>query len=492
MSTAIKLTDYFKDKLKKDEEVGKSTLSAALPALGAQVVGNNTTPKLTDALKITTPTMTNPGTVNTQLLTGGANPTPNINADVLNLKFTPIASGNNTNTTAVIDNMPKYTDALGNSYSPTYTEPSTGDSSTGDSTYTENEIVTSAEPMTFEEYILSVKSKADDQYKRDILNAKNAYEQSKSAYGAQAAALGNMGLTGSGYSDYLDSKAYGQMQADKNAAARTREDTKLATDAQYMDYFKQQESNKQNAYTSLYSAIDYNTTEADIDALGAAYGLSSEQIANLKKAREDRVIAALDAASDYTVADLKRLLGENHPRYKEYFAKMADNAGLSEASFYTDDGLEEPETALQVINDAIARGADKDTLMGYYNKLYTIGTTASDGGTVKLTDKGSAFKAAKEGDNYKLVYTGPNGNEVVFKVQNGGKVEASDEDKGVLTLSKTVTDNTVFYYNGKLYLKHGEGVYRVEGRPLNTDDYNSLLKAFENDLKQTKNTNKES
>ena len=490
MSATVKLTDYFKDKLKKDEEVGKSTLSGALPALGAQVVGNNTTPKLTDALKITTPTMTNPGTVNTELLAGGANPTPNINADVLNLKFTPIASGNNTNTTAVVDNMPKYTDALGNSYSPTYTEFSTGDSSTGDSTYTENEIVTSAEPMSFEEYILSLKSKADDQYKRDILNAKNAYEQSKSAYGAQAAALGNMGLTGSGYSDYLDSRAYGQMQADKNAAARTREDTKLAADAQYMDYFNQQQTNKQNAYTTLLGNISYATTEADIDNSGKAYGLSADEINTLKQTRLDRIKAYLDN-NNYDANVLKTLFPNGGAEYDAYYKKMQDDFGnFDESWIYDENGnLISKQSALEKIDAMSAAGFTPEQIATAKEKIeaaYAI----SNGGNV-------TFKKDNAVDNGPYENTGRKGNNITLKDADGNKYrveyDGTEGDKAVNTAAKNrgLKENDVFMYDNKVYVIIGGKCYGLQKRTNSTNAWNGSWNSLVAKLKETTKSSEE-
>ena len=411
---------------------------------------------------------------------------PKINADSFAVGgnkadiYTPVMDTipNPTNTTPDIT----FTSALdsGIKTSGTDTAVPSGGANTVKSNNNATETPVTAEPMSFEEYILSLKSKADDQYKRDILNAKNAYEQSKSAYGAQAAALGNMGLTGSGYSDYLDSKAYGQMQADKNAAARTREDTKLAADAQYMDYFNQQEANRTNAFTTLYSAIDQTTSEADIDALAKAYGLSEEQIASLKAARNSRVNAWL-TENGYDKNTLDQLFPNGGAEYDAYYQKLKDKSeevfkNTSAADF---SGMTSAESQ-ELIDEFKANGIDVTTLQKEKDKLYNVGLQA-DGGGVKYENTGSAFKPDKKGDNFKVVNTNSAGEKHAFKVENGGKVSEEDPDAAVLNVSNSVSDNQVFYYNGSLYLMYKSNVYRVVGRN-NPEEYNALLSLFEKDF----------
>lgn len=350
--------------------------------------------------------------------------------------------------------------------------------------------VTVTEPLSFEEYILSLKSKADDQYKRDILNAQNTYDQSKSAYGTKAASLSNMGLTGSGYSDYLDSRAYGQMQADKNAAIRTRDETKLAADTRFMDYLNQQETNKTNMFNSLYDNAG-NFSNADIDNLAAINGLSTEQVAALKAGRREKVISALDAAiadgTGYSKADLDRVFDQNVPEekalYDAYLTKLKDSTGkINDRSFYEKDAnnndvLMDSSKALEMISALEANGVDTTEAKKIYNQYYKIGLHANGGG-VKYTSKGSSFKPEKIGDNFKVVNTDSAGNERTFKVENGGKV---GENEPVLKVSTGVSDNQVFYYNGAIYLKYGGSVYKINSRS-NPDEYNHLLDLFKKDF----------
>jgi hypothetical protein len=70
------------------------------------------------------------------------------------------------------------------------------------------------------------------QRERDMVDAANAYEKNKATYGTRAESLADMGLTGGGYSDYLDSQAYAAQRGDVQAAiARQTESNRLATNA---------------------------------------------------------------------------------------------------------------------------------------------------------------------------------------------------------------------------------------------------------------------
>ena len=59
---------------------------------------------------------------------------------------------------------------------------------------------------------------AEEERQRSIIDARSSYEQNKASYGANAEALASMGLTGSGYSDYIDSQAYAAQRAENQAA----------------------------------------------------------------------------------------------------------------------------------------------------------------------------------------------------------------------------------------------------------------------------------
>jgi hypothetical protein len=86
-------------------------------------------------------------------------------------------------------------------------------------------------PMTYESWINEQKQIEDQKYsnalkeaekyrERAAADAQASYLQNMSTYGVNAETMAKMGLTGGGYSDYLNSKAYAQQRADMQAAEK--------------------------------------------------------------------------------------------------------------------------------------------------------------------------------------------------------------------------------------------------------------------------------
>lgn len=110
---------------------------------------------------------------------------------------------------------------------------------------------------------VAAEQRADVERERGVVDARSSYEQNKASYGANAEAMGSMGLAGSGYSDYLNSKAYAQQRAETQAAnaqadaskreARYTEDqARLQADS---DYY-QNKYNAEQAYSDRKYEID--------------------------------------------------------------------------------------------------------------------------------------------------------------------------------------------------------------------------------------------
>ena len=179
--------------------------------------------------------------------------------------------------------------------------------------------------MSYEDYINEMKKgyqeqldaankQAEQTKARAMANAENAYAQNKATYGTNAETLAQMGLTGGGYSDYLQAQAYAQKRADAQAASAqeiasksnnqatyqqyiTAMNEKLAEKALYEEQLEEQrkyneqqtkaESDREytkNIYNTLWSAVqNTNTTYTpeSIKALGEKAGLSNEDITTL-------------------------------------------------------------------------------------------------------------------------------------------------------------------------------------------------------------------
>lgn len=289
---------------------------------------------------------------------------------------------------------------------------------------TKNEPTSTETPkMDFEQWYQNTKKNAETDRQKAVVNARNNYEHSLSAYGSNAAKLGNMGLTDSGYTKYLDSQAYAQMRADQNAAAATKAATIADADAKYTEYLDTQETTRKNAYSSILSEID-NYTDAQIDALGKQFGFSSPEISALKTARTDAI------------------------------KQEASTAGVE--SFKDDDGNLKPKNEVQAEIDRLtAAGVDTANVQKTFDSLYKVYTKDS---ITFNQDGGLMERAGTKGNNISLTGRG----DKKYRVQYSGE----KGDANVKAVAQNLPANTVFMYNGVVYLKYSNGeCYGIEARP---------------------------
>lgn len=155
---------------------------------------------------------------------------------------------------------------------------------------------------------------AESERERAVIDARSSYEQNKATYGANAEQLAAMGLSGSGYSDYLNQQAYATQRAETQNANAQAEATKLAAEqqansdklnaelsyaenmqgnaekfAQYQqqkaEEAKAEEEQKKQYYAALLaSANSGKYTAEQLAELGKQYGLSEEQITSITDA----------------------------------------------------------------------------------------------------------------------------------------------------------------------------------------------------------------
>lgn len=155
---------------------------------------------------------------------------------------------------------------------------------------------------------------AESERERAVIDARSSYEQNKATYGANAEQLAAMGLSGSGYSDYLNQQAYATQRAETQNANAQAEATKLAAEqqansdklnaelsyaenmqgnAEKLAQYQQQKAEEakadeeqkyQNYLTVLASANSGDYTAEQLAELGKQYGLSEEQITSITDA----------------------------------------------------------------------------------------------------------------------------------------------------------------------------------------------------------------
>lgn len=295
--------------------------------------------------------------------------------------------------------------------------------------------------MSYEDYIAEMKKgyqeqldaankQAEQTKARAMANAENAYAQNKATYGTNAETLAQMGLTGGGYSDYLQAQAYAQKRADAQAATAqeiasksnnqatyqqyiTAMNEKLAEKALYEEQLEEQRkyneqktaeqreyerqqleeqrkyneeqtasSKKQNVFDSLWSGVqDTNTTytEEAIDGIAKEYGLSDDQVASLKtllkntknKASEEKSKAILESA----LANVDAAATGSLDEYLDGLQKL----GLSDedrATYEKTIREQMGNNTVDTINDSISKGDVTSldyniaTAEDYYTKGY--------------------------------------------------------------------------------------------------------------------------
>ncbi len=131
---------------------------------------------------------------------------------------------------------------------------------------------------------------------RDVVDAGLSYSQNQSAYGARSEALASMGLSGSGYSDYLDAQNYSTYRANvQNANAKHTESKRLADNA-YDDLSYEVNSNADSL------AVEANTSAeaAKIDAKTAYDSAILENKGEIATYKEGMYNKILEGVSDGT------------------------------------------------------------------------------------------------------------------------------------------------------------------------------------------------
>lgn len=333
----------------------------------------------------------------------------------------------------------------------------------------------SSTPMTFESYVESQKNKAEAKRNQDIINAQNTYSNALSTHGANAQALSQMGLQGSGYSKYLDGLAYAQRQADINAAYANEAMTKQAINTEYMDYLKNLDEARTVQYNNIYGSIS-SLSMADIDRLGAQNKLTADQIASLKEAKKSSVYSEL-SQRDYTAEELEARKGDlnlsDYEKLKENVYNPYDD--ISESSFSGKTYEEASGYLNEILSNPNVSQAVKDAWRSSFNKAYKVYTAEG----VVFNQDGGSERPGKAGNNISV--KGQGYGDGIYRVQYNGQ-KGDDEVKKV---ADTLPVGTVFMYRGKVYLKYSDGTcYGLEAR---SNSYKGDLQEIIDKLKASAN-----
>ena len=300
----------------------------------------------------------------------------------------------------------------------------------------------SEKPMTYNEYMEMLKAEAETSRQaadkqaeiakeRATVDAHADYEQSKATYGANAETMAQMGLTGGGYSDYLNAQAYAQKRDDIQHANVVEAATKAQNQATYQEYVNS--LNQKLADKALYEEQLAEQRAYAEKQLADERAYNEQQTADQRaweekqaeQTRKDGIYATLwegvqDPDGTYT-AEAIRALG------KEY--------GLSEAQIGT---LTNILTATQAKSEEEKSSALKDAAIA---DITSNGGNVSDGYLDGLKDIGLSDEDAQE------VQDAINNSVTNTAVE---EIDAAIKSGDINSLEYTLSKADKYYANGSI------------------------------------------
>ena len=330
---------------------------------------------------------------------------------------------------------------------------------------------------------------------RGVIDARSSYEQNKATYGANAEQLAAMGLSGSGYSDYLNQQAYATQRAETQGANAQAESNRLQAELSYTENMMNLEKDKieleeqKKAYYAslLASANTGKYTSEQIASLGAQYGLDEEQISQLQAAVEsyeqqkyaDNYATILDqmlSELPYYNDDNKLVVKEqDRNKMLEFLEENKDSLGeqlydfykkqIDNIEVYSEQAQKDDETAKQ---EEQQKEEDKQIITGndsieYNGKYYRLDSQLDKGANQIVRNNSFKDKLKELGYSDPFDKNIPNGTTIKSNVDNKG---ANDfnwwDDVGAFLLSPlgagawdswaNSNEITMTYYNGNWYL----------------------------------------
>lgn len=213
-------------------------------------------------------------------------------------------------------------------------------------TYVENK-VKSESKESYENWLRQNGVDSYGIYSDAIRDANTDYRREKSSYGVNAEKLSSLGLSGAGYSDYIDGKAYSEMQRSKASARGTLAENEAKNRSEYGKYLEDKATWAKSDYEK---AVKY-ITDANIMDYDEAYnyavtaGLGEEDAALAAKTAGEAVRKRARAEVLSVIVNQRY----NHKQAAEYARAL----GLSEEE------AQELSSYADIINAS-----------GYYTKDY--------------------------------------------------------------------------------------------------------------------------
>ena len=370
---------------------------------------------------------------------------------------------------------------------------------------------------------------AESERERAVIDARSSYAQNLATYGANAEQLAAMGLSGSGYSDYLNQQAYATQRAETqnaNAQAELSYAENMQGNAEKLAQYQQQkaeeakaeEEQKKQYYAMLLgSANTGEYTSEQVASLGAQYGLDETQISQLQAAADKyksdqqslSYTEALQMISDYgadlDVSYLETLLNTgsiSQEQYNQLIAQYSRELVESgDVATEDTDKIDDLHQSGQISDEDYNKQKEKwnsqiDTSDAFFNSGSMSATEAKKQldeilnnewtseenkkalrktydslykvvtNDVKFNNDGSK-NVSKTGNNFSLI----DGSGFKYRIESGGEVA----DAAIKSLASGVANGSVFGARGQIYYKKDGKVYLVQKRKSSYGDHYTKL-----------------
>ena len=190
----------------------------------------------------------------------------------------------------------------------------------------------SSSPESYSEWLKNYGLNSKEILNESLADIRGDYEKEKSTFGANAESLSALGLTSSGYSDYLSGKAYATMQKRKEGAYGKYIENEKSNRTGFRDFvesaLKERENTAKEENERFYKVMS-NIVNSGIKDEEEAYRFALESGLSDEKARAVASTAAQSAYRKLTKSTLSYVL--SHSFDKEQAKEYAIAVGLSES-----------------------------------------------------------------------------------------------------------------------------------------------------------------
>lgn len=324
---------------------------------------------------------------------------------------------------------------------------------------------------------------AETERQRAIIDSKSSYAQNLAQYGRAGEQMGAMGLTGSGYGEYLNSQAYAQQRAEQQGANAAAEAAKR--DAQYVkdqtEIAAEQQANSDKLSASLSYEQNLNKNAGELakyqqERADAAAAKAEAQEATRKEAYANLLTAANNG--EYS-ADQIRALAEKYGLSETDVSSLVDAADAKRQKTYA----EGYAAAIDAINEY---GSELDT--GYVDNLLELDYITEEQASalkekydnkVKAETKEQLQASIDSGDSATVLATLDN----IDKLYSDKKITEDEYQDFYGSNARTSVDNVLGNYSDSAVSETNSKLKEwYESGKISATTYNDLVYKLNKDL----------